>query len=43
MKLKEYQIHNFKTVTFESEQVISEFMIVNGGDITLEAQVCNTC
>ena len=40
MKIKEYQkYHNFKTVTFESEAgYVVEFMIENGGDITLESQ-----
>lgn len=40
MKIKEYQkYHNFKTVTFESDAGYQvEFMIENGGDITLESQ-----
>ena len=40
MKLKEYQAYNgFKTVIFESKDGYKvEFMIVKGGDITLEAQ-----
>ena len=44
MKLKEYQTYdNFKTITFESDAGYQvEFTIVNGGDITVEAQ-CNTC
>ena len=40
MKLKEYQTYeNFQTITFESKDGYQvEFTIVNGGDITVEAQ-----
>ena len=40
MKLKEYQTYdNFKTITFENNTGYQvEFMVVNGGDITVEAQ-----